>query len=210
MVIRLPIEKGLPNLMLLENIKFYSNPDMNQPYLEKLYCAMLVTGYYRLLRVGELTHGPHVILARNVHIGENKNKFLFLLSSSKTHSKGSKPQLAKISQKPLGKNRNNKPICMKNCNLYNILRNYIQVRPPARSEHEQFFVFADNSVVKPENLRANLKLMLTRLNLDADLYNVHSLRIGCCCDLLRFGLSVETIKKIGCWRLNAVFTYLHN
>ena len=56
----------------------------------------------------------------------------------------------------------------------------------------------------------HLKFMLQKLKLNADLYNVHSLRIGHCGDLLKMGVSVETIKKIGRWKSNAVFNYLRN
>ena len=41
-----------------------------------------------------------------------------------------------------------------------------------------------------------------------ELYSVHSVRMGRACDLLKLGLSVESIKKIGRWRSNAVFRYL--
>ena len=45
---------------------------------------------------------------------------------------------------------------------------------------------------------------------DDTLYGTHSLRSGRTCDLYKLGLSVETIKKIGRWKSNAVFRYLKN
>ena len=96
-VTRLLKGKDLLQLLLKETSAHFSRTNCNQPYLEKLHCAMLTAGYYGLLRVGEITLGPHVILARDVHIGQNKNKFLFILNTSKTHNAGSKPQMVKIS-----------------------------------------------------------------------------------------------------------------
>ena len=63
-----------------------------QFYLEKLYKAVLCLGYYGLLRVGEMALSPHVIKAKDVHVGTNKEKILVLLFSSKTHSVADTPQ----------------------------------------------------------------------------------------------------------------------
>ena len=62
--------------------------------------------------------------------------------------------------------------------------------------------------VTPLNMRICLRLMLRELGHDEKTFSTHSFRIGQTIDLLKFGLSVETIKKIGCWKSNAVFGYL--
>ena len=91
--IRLPIQKDLLWLM----IKTVRNRIyQDQPYLSRLYSAMLSTAYYGLFRVGEISSGSHPILVKDVHIAQNKNKMLFVLHTSKTHRKGNKPQLFKI------------------------------------------------------------------------------------------------------------------
>ena len=77
---RLPIQKGVLNI-LIKTCKEMLN---DQPFLATLYSALLMAGYFGLLRVGELTQGEHPILATDVHIGENKNKILFVLRTSKT------------------------------------------------------------------------------------------------------------------------------
>ena len=69
----------------------------NQPYLLALYKAMYVTAYYGLFRVGELTLSEHVVKAVDVHQGKNKDKLLFVLHTSKTHTRESKPQTITIS-----------------------------------------------------------------------------------------------------------------
>ena len=48
------------------------------------------------MHVGELTASPHVLHAKNIHIGTNKNKILLILYSSKTHGKANRPQEIKI------------------------------------------------------------------------------------------------------------------
>ena len=60
----------------------------------------------------------------------------------------------------------------------------------------------------PEHMRKCLHLVLKLAGFRDELYTVHSLRIGWALDLLKLGLSIETIKKIGHWKSNAVFKYL--
>ena len=78
---RLPIKKSLLNCILLQVQKHYAT----QPYQMALYMALFSTAYFGLFRVGELTASEHVVKAVNVRIGQNKNKILFILDSSKTH-----------------------------------------------------------------------------------------------------------------------------
>ena len=68
---------------------------INQEYLATLYCSLFATAYFGMFRVGALMAGEHPILVNDVHIGENKNKVLFTLRTSKTHGRGSKPQIVK-------------------------------------------------------------------------------------------------------------------
>ena len=89
---QLPIQKTLLNQILHEVSKIFSS----QPYLMRLYQALFSTAYFGLFRIGELTTGDHPIKARDVHVGVNKKKLLFLLHTSKTHWKNVKPQTVKI------------------------------------------------------------------------------------------------------------------
>ena len=85
---RFPIKIGLLELLLFETQhKFHK-----QPYLEIMYKAVLALGYYGLLRVGELAQGPHVIRMCDIHVGQNKNKILLLLYTSKTHGLEAPPR----------------------------------------------------------------------------------------------------------------------
>ena len=61
-------------------------------------------------------------------------------------------------------------------------------------ESEQFFIFSDNSPVKPAQARNILKIVLQKLNLSAELYGMHSFRIGRTRDLIKFNYSIEEVK----------------
>ena len=206
-VARLPIHKDLLRLIIQE-CKIYFTNERQQPFLGKLYIALFLTAYYGLLRIGEVTQGQHCLMAKDVRIGVNKKKMLFLLHTSKTHGKGNKPQRIKITSIPLG-NKTNKRTVEDHC-PYEALNIYLQSRPRAKANDEQFFVFRDNTPVQPQHARHILSLMLRRLGLNEKLYNFHSYRIGRSSDLMKMGVSVETIKKIGRWRSNSVFVYLRD
>ena len=85
----LPITKAIL-ILIMEEVKVWFTK-LNQPYLEVLYQAIFAAGYFGLLRIGEVTSGDHPVLARNVHIGLNKKKILFILWTSKTHWTNVKP-----------------------------------------------------------------------------------------------------------------------
>ena len=183
------------------NSQFHS-----QPYLEKLYLAMFSKAYYGLLHVGEITRGTHPILAKNVHIGTNKNKILIYLESSKTHNCGNMPQTVKINEVSHHKNSKKKDrFCP-----FRLLRNYVNCRKGYIMLDEPFFVFHDRTPVSPTCFRAALKLSIKNCGLQDDLFNCHSFRVGRSVDLLQMGISVETIKKLHRWsaKSNAVYHYL--
>ena len=94
--------------------------------------------------------------------------------------------------------------------LYGLLRNYVKMRKPYLNDDEQFFVFADRSPVSADHVRKCLRKALKAANFNNKLYSFHCLHSGRAGDLLKLGLSVETIKKLGRWRSNAVFKYLRN
>ena len=90
--LRLPIHILLLCLILRKLKTIFAT----QPYLLKFHSAILVAGYFGLLRIGELVSSLHVILAKDTQIGVNKEKIMFVLGSSKTHSEDSMPQFVKI------------------------------------------------------------------------------------------------------------------
>ena len=207
---RLPIQKGMLAVLLRKLQAIYE--DLNQPYLKILYSAMISTMYHGLLRVSEVTAGEHQhpVLAPDVHIGTNKKKFLLILRTSKTHTRGTKLQLVKISSKCIGSNKTqsiSEQMILPPC-PFELLHQYALYRGGFSDEKEPFFIFSDKTPVTPTHLRICLKKIIRNSGFDETLYSTHSLRIGRTCDLYRLGISVETIKKLGWWHSNAVFRYL--
>ena len=92
-----PIQRSMLSVLLNKVEKLYLN--MNQPYLAFLYKTIILTAYFGLFRIGELAEGSHTVLAKNVQIGTNKKKFMFVLVTSKTHGKNVAPQIVKIKSK---------------------------------------------------------------------------------------------------------------
>ena len=162
---------------------------------------MLALGYYGLLRVGEMAFSEHAIQCKNVHVAKNKNKIRLYLYSSKTHDESSRPQSIKITAaEDLFKN--NMFFCP-----FTLARQFIKLR--GRTAKGQFFAFSDGSPVLPAQFRAVLKTLISNIGLDADLYNVQSLRIGRASDLVnKFGYSVQDVKFTGRWKSDAVYKYI--
>ena len=75
---------------------------------------------------------------------------------------------------------------------------------------KNFSFSLDRSPVTPQHLRSLLRKVLERMNLDGNLYDVHSFRIGRTCDLEKFGYTIDQIKAMGRWKSNAVYRYLKN
>ena len=198
---RLPLSSDLLEIILFEWERFYNK----QRYLEVLYKAMFLLGFYGLLRIGEMTASPHVVKAANVHIGLNKNKILVVLYSSKTHHEGSRPQKIKILANESDYKGRKKFFCP-----FREVRSYLKLRGNYFNKSEQFFVFSDHAPVKAENLRRVLRLMLSRINLDPTLYDVQSLRIGRASEMIKQGCSVELVQRMGRWKSNAVYKYIRN
>ena len=198
--IRLPIGNGLLELFLFEiERKFTEN---NQYYLEIMYKAFFLLLYYGLFRVGELATGRHPVQARDVHQSTNRKKLLFLLRSSKTHGRESRPQKVEIEGDP------NLFACKNYYCPYLNTRDYLNARGCYIELTEPLFVFSDGSPVKPTNVRKLMKEIISAINLDPRFYNTHSFRIGRATDLYKAGYAVDVIKTLGRWKSNAIYKYL--
>ena len=208
----LPIRHGLMKLLLKALEKFFSTP---QPYLVCLYKTMISTAYYGLFRIGEISFSPHVVKAADVHIGDNKDKMLFVLHMSKTHGRESKPQIIKISATKTRPEEkiNNLFSHLTKCEQqrwcpFQILRDYVKLRKKFIDKQEPFFVFRDRTPVKPAQFRKVLKKLIKKNGLNPGLYRGHSLRGGCATDMAELQISLESIRKIGKWKSSAIYTYL--
>ena len=160
--------------------------------------------------------GTHPVLARDIKIADNKKKLKFILRTSKTHWTNSKPQIIKINSTDFGNYHNslhpNNAVIKqeeKYC-PYMMLQRYLKIRGGFNAVDEPFFIFKDKSPVTPEQARNVLKKVLSLAGFQAECYNFQSLRAGQSCDLHSYGLSIESLKSIGRWRSNVVYTYLLN
>ena len=203
---RLPIQKGLLELLLFEIQRIFKN----QYYLEILYKTIFIVAYYGLFRIGELTTGSHPVRAKDVYIARNKDKLLMVLHSSKTHDSSMKPQKVKISAVKMSHDRGrtdnnsrNRIFCP-----FKISREYLALRGNYHTDRDPFFIFRDESPVHPEHVRKILKLSLAGLNLNPAAYNTHSFRLGRTLDLLKLGIPVEKIRLAGRWKSNIVNRYM--
>ena len=196
--IHLPISKGMLAILIRQVLITFNG--RNQPYLALLYATLLNTSYFGLFRASELTWTPskHAVLAKDVQIATNKKKILFILRTTKTLYAGSKPQLVKItnseanSTAELGNPKIMQPLCP-----YEMLRTYASTRQPFCNDLEQFFVFSDGTPITASQLRACLKKALIAEKFEHTAYGLHSLQAGRTGDLLKLGLSVDMIKKMG-------------
>ena len=205
LMIRLPIQKEMLQLLIQNVDSAVETNGSAQPYLQKLFKALFMTAYFGMFRVGELTLSNHNIKAKDVHIGENKDKMLFILHTSKTHGRGDKPQSVKILAKSRGKKSKGIEICP-----FRILKEYIHVCKGFISETEPFFIYRDWSPVTANSFRGTLRKILTSLDFNELLYNCHSFRIGRSQDLWHMGVPVEVIRKLSRWseKSSVIYTYL--
>ena len=162
------------------------------------------------MRVGKVTKGDHPVLAKDVHIGystRNKiNKILLRLHTSKTYGKESYPQEIKISQSKNCAVNQAKQRCFCPFDLFN---QYLVFRGhDYETDTEQFFVFSDKSPVTIIQFCTALRELLTRMGLDAKLYDTHSFRGGCCVDLYKGGMNFQELKRAGRWQSNMIYKYL--
>ena len=199
--VRLPIQKPLLRWIIKTTKEMFES----QPYLSILYRALFSAAYFGLFRVSELTKGEHGVKVTDVHIGVNKDKFLFVLRSSKTHGKYVKPQQIKVSAQTDRETvtNENKEICP-----FTLLRQYSAARPDYFSQKENFFVFRDFTPVTVAQMRSTLRTALQKAGFQSKAYCTQSFRAGRSVDLLEAGVSVKTIRKLGRWSSNAVYTYL--
>ena len=196
MVLKMPIHKDLLNIILKKVKSRFLNE--GQLHLSILYTTMLATAYYGLFRISELAMSQHSVKACDIHIGENKRKMFFILRSSKTHGPNDPPQIITItsmdpdSQPAIQLEEVDLSLCP-----FNLLQQYIDYRPRYKLITEPFFIYRDHSGVPPGNMRAVLKVALTTVNYDPKYFGFYQLRSGRAMDLMKLGLSVETIKKLG-------------
>ena len=202
----LPIRKGLMRLLINTVPFLFRTP---QPFLTIMYRAMLCTTYYGLFRIGEIAwtdYSDHTVKVKDVHIGENKNKIMFVLHSSKTHGCDSKPQIIKLTSDLHQGCAQTNLFSIAHC-PFELLRRYMRIRKQYATDQEPFFVFRDRTPVKAAQFRRILKQLLLLNHLNPNYYSCQSIRTGRVMDLAEF-LSIESVRKIGRWKSSVIYTYL--
>ena len=200
---RLPIQCGLLELILFEIDRLYLN--LNQPYLNCMYKALFAISYYGLMRAGEVTESPHVVKAKDVHVGINKDKIMLVLYTSKTHDRSSVPQKIRITSNKTERTGN---YAKRHFCPFSLMNQYVQMRPEYLTDDEQFFIFSDRTPVTADQARNLLRKILKILGLNEKLYDLHSARIGRTNDLRKFQYSIEEIRRLGRWKSSCVYRYL--
>ena len=191
-------------MILLENL---DELFQDQVYLKTMYQALFSTLYFGLFRIGELTFSDHIIKAKDVHVGKNKMKLMFILHTSKTHWRDVKPQIVKISAQRLTDLKDyGQKVHSKFC-PFHLLQCYLWFRKSHDNDVEPFFVFRDRTLVTPTQARNVLQKLLLMSGLDPTLYGCQSMRAGHATDLAEF-LDLESVKRLGRWKSNCVFAYL--
>ena len=105
---RMPIQSGMLAVLLRTLDEYYAN--LGQPFLGLFYRTIFFTMYFGLFRISEVMTGAHPVLTRDIHIGKNKDKLMFVLRSSKTHGRNTHPQIIKISAITLTKRRSERTL----------------------------------------------------------------------------------------------------
>ena len=139
---RLPIQKGLLHILLNQVAELF---DKFKPTLSTSLVSIHLQHclFWSLPSRGTNQGKPHRSWLVMFHIGDNKEKLLFILRSSKTHTKGNKPQSIKIES--FGHAGSSNKWCP-----YKLLQRYLQIRSAYEEDDEPFFVFRDGSAVGTE------------------------------------------------------------
>ena len=203
---RLPIQCSLLEIILFEIQRIYSYQG-GQFYLETMYKTLFALAYYGLMRVSEETWSNHVVKAKDVQVALNKDKIKLILYSSKTHTPNIKPQKIIITSNRAEKSgryahRNFCPI--------RLLDDFMNLRGNYEDPAECLFIFIDGQPVTPQQARNVLKHALTKIGLNHAYYGMHSFRVGRTTDLIKYGYSLDEVRRMGCWRTNTVFKYIRD
>lgn len=160
---------------------------------------MMVAGYYGYLRVGEMTKSRHNILQDDMCLATNKAEVVFLIRSSKTQKRGTKP--SKVEIKP-----DQEDFGSKLCPI-RIMQDFCDIKNRRGVVGRTFFSLSDGSEVTSGMFRGVLRRALKDNGMEKHLYNSHSLRSGRATDKFRWGIHVEMIKREGRWSSSAVYKY---
>lgn len=196
--IRLPIQRQLMKL-ILNFIRQHYSKARGQRYQALWLMAAFSLAYHGMMRISELTDGPHNLKAMDVVYAKNKGKITLYLRSSKTHTCADLPQIINIQALP---NWND------NCPV-KLINEYADTRGRSSlNQWQPFLIHKDGMPISQEQFRTNLKYILDTLGLPSALYGSHSFRSGKATDDKLAGKRVKTIKQEGRWTSSTVWKYI--
>ena len=149
-----------------------------------------------------LTH----LKQKNVHIAVNKDKILLILYWSKTHGANNFKQKIKIQANVncyYNTFKKKRFFCR-----FEVTCTFIWIWGGYKEENGNFFIFHDQSPVCHHHFQKVMKDLIKRCNLEESLYGTHSLRIGRCSDLIRYGFPIDVVRRLGWWKSNAIYKYI--
>lgn len=196
--IRLPIQRELMQL-ILRFIDSHYRIGKGQQYQSHWLKAIFSMAYHGMMRISELTEGPHSVKAKDIIYGRNKRKITVYLRSSKTHTVADLPQIINICEEP--KWGSFCPV--------KLITEFANARG-RNSEYElqPFFIQQDGTTITALQFRTNLKYILFTLGLPSQLYGSHSFRSGKATDEKIAGKSLKRIKQDGRWTTSTVYKYI--
>ena len=163
---------------------------VGDPYLTVMYTSMLTLAFNGLLQPGEFTYSPHVVHVE--HVWFQNGEVVLYFPSSKTHQFPFCQQVRIVPHPQL---------CPVAC-----LLQYLHIR-----QVQPGVLFVTQNII-PVQYPAVLKLfhhLAQFLDLPAERYLPHSLRIGATTELYVKGFSNSIIKPRGCWASAAFQWYIH-
>ena len=169
---------------------------MFDPYIAKLFSAMIALGFYALLRVGEMTgsksRDTHCLFLSDVSLERNSVSVTF---RDFKHNQGQ----AAV--------RTIKACKMQNsCPIY-LLRQFLKVRG---SIPGPLFIKVNGAPPYREEVLNWLLAVAKHNQIGSVGINTHSLRIGGATHLAKLGWSGERIRIFGRWKSDAYKKYIHS
>jgi site-specific recombinase XerD len=87
---------------------------------------------------------------------------------------------------------------------------YVRLRTALGISSVAFFCSASGETLSPDLLRSRLKVALKRVGIDPSSYGGHSTRSGAATALVKKGVSIRVLKKLGGWKSDAVYVYVRD
>ena len=175
-------------------------PDIGtDPYLLIMYTAMILTAFFGLLRVGEITvstHGHQNIIRKDaIKLGYQGNHVstINIYMSSYKHSQGHPASI---------------PLCRQLLKSICPVRALIRYLKSSSCPSGHLFHHKSGQTVSSSEFREVLRSCVSACGLDPSCYTCHSLRIGGATHAYLMNMPSSQICKLGRWKSTAYKKYI--